>query len=91
MKKFLTVFMTIAIPALLLITVLQSSRYTRLKSCLEDYYKKEEELISNNSKKISAIAILTRPERIEKIAIEDLNMRKALPSEIIRISLETDQ
>lgn len=89
-KKILMGFMTIAIPVLLLITVLQSSRYTRLKNELEDYREKEDELISNNSKKISAIAILTSPERIEKIAVEDLEMRKALPSEIMRVALKSD-
>lgn len=89
-KKILMGFMTIAIPVLLLITVLQSSRYTRLKNELEDYREKEDELISNNSKKISAIAILTSPERIEKIAVEDLEMRKALPSEIMRVALKSE-
>lgn len=90
MRKFLVGFMTICIPVLLLATVLQSSRYTRLKNVLKDYCIKEEELVVNNSKKISAITILTSPERIERIAIEDLQMRKALPNEIIRVRLESN-
>lgn len=90
-RKFLAVLMTIAIPLMLILTVLQSARYISLQNVLRDYQEKEEELISGNAKKISAIAILTSPERIEKIAEEDLEMRKAKPSEIIRVSLETKE
>ncbi|MEL3907514.1 MAG: cell division protein FtsL [Treponemataceae bacterium] len=87
MKKFLSLLMTLGITVLLLATVLQSSRYTRLQNELQDYREKEEELITSNLKKISAIAILASPARIEKIAVEDLEMRKAKASEIIRVSL----
>lgn len=87
MKKFLSVVMTLGITVLLLMTVLQSSRYIRLQNELRDYREREESLITGNAKKISAIAILTSPSRIEKIALEDLQMRKAEPSEIIRVRL----
>ncbi|MEL3903703.1 MAG: cell division protein FtsL [Treponemataceae bacterium] len=87
MKKFLSVVMTLGITVLLLMTVLQSSRYIRLQNELRDYREREEVLITGNAKKISAIAILTSPSRIEKIALEDLQMRKAEPSEIIRVRL----
>lgn len=87
MKKFLSLLMTLGITVLLLVTVLQSSRYMRLQNELQDYREREEELITGNSKKISAIAILASPTRIEKIAVEDLEMRKATASEIIRVSL----
>lgn len=87
MKKFLSVVMTFGITVLLLMTVLQSSRYIRLQNELRDYREREEALITGNAKKISAIAILTSPSRIEKIALEDLQMRKAEPSEIIRVRL----
>lgn len=87
MKKFLSVVMTLGITVLLLMTVLQSSRYIRLQNELRDYREREEALITGNAKKISAIAILTSPSRIEKIALEDLQMRKAESSEIIRVRL----
>lgn len=87
MKKFLSLLMTLGITGLLLITVLQSSRYILLQKELSDYREHEELLITGNAKKISAIAILTSPSRIEKIAVEDLEMRKAKPSEIIRVRL----
>ncbi|MBQ7611741.1 MAG: cell division protein FtsL [Spirochaetaceae bacterium] len=88
MKKVLLCFMTIAIPVLLVLTVLQAGRFGHLQKELRDYRQKEDELITGNAKKISAIAILMSPARIEKIAIEDLGMKKALASEIIRVSLE---
>lgn len=88
MKKILSVCMTVAIPVLLLLTVLQSAKYNRLQNELDDCVAMQEELITGNAKKISAIAILQSPQRIEKIAVDDLNMKKADPADIIRVSIK---
>ena len=43
-----------------------------------------------NKKKISGISILSKPERIERIAVEELKMRKALSAEILRVSISKE-
>lgn len=87
MKKITAFFLTLSIPLLLFLTVWQSSRYTNIERELRDYDKEQYRLIEENKRKISGISILLRSERIEKIAVEQLNMRKALSSEILRIEI----
>lgn len=87
MKKILVVLLTICIPLSLVIVVLQSSRYVILEREIRDYNKAQYEIIEENKKKISGISILSRPQRIEKIAIEELKMRKANSPEILRIEI----
>ncbi|PIE98128.1 MAG: cell division protein FtsL [Treponema sp.] len=90
MKKLFAFLLTVFIPLLLLITVLQASKCSLIEKELADYAKEQNMLISENKRKISAIAILTKPDRIEKIAIKNLGMRKAKPSEIMRVSFTED-
>lgn len=52
--------------------VLQSSRYTSVERGLADYNKEQSKIIDENKKKISGISILSKPERIERIAVEEL-------------------
>ncbi|CEM60808.1 cell division protein FtsL [Treponema phagedenis] len=89
MRRFLIFFFTVSIPLLLFLGVWQASRYNAIEREINDYKKEQERLITENKQRISAISILSRPERIEKIAIENLDMRKAKPSEIMRIELKT--
>ena len=86
MKKFLVAVLTFLIPLCLILTMIQSSRYASVESELNDYTERQYQLIEENKKKISAIAMLSSQERIEKIACENLKMRKAYASEIMRVS-----
>ncbi|MBN1616694.1 MAG: cell division protein FtsL [Spirochaetales bacterium] len=88
MKKLLAVLLVVAIPLCLLCTVWQSSRYVSLESELSRMEKEQYEVIRVNNRLISGITILSTPERIEKVATEDLGMRKARADEILRIELK---
>ena len=55
------------------------------------YDDEQNRLIAENKRKISAISILSKPQRIEKIAVEELDMQKADSSQIIRISLDKEK
>ncbi len=87
MKKFLAVLFTVLIPCFLFAVVLQTARYSRVEQEVRDYDREQFRLIEKNKSLISGIAVLARPERIEKIAVEELNMRKALSQEILRIEI----
>ncbi|MEL3906293.1 MAG: cell division protein FtsL [Treponema sp.] len=89
MKHFFAFILTLSIPCLLLLTVRQSWAYNALDREVRAYDNEQQRLIAENKRKISAISILSKPQRIEKIAVEELQMRKAESSEIIRISLDT--
>lgn len=87
-KNIAAIFLTLAIPFILFLAVWQSSRYTTIENEISRMDKQQHEIVLHNKRLISAITVLSIPERIEKVAIEDLNMRKAHSSEIMRISLK---
>ena len=88
MKKIIAFLLTLSIPCFLLLNVWQSSRCINKEKVRIDYDKEQYRLIEENKRKISGIAILLRNERIEKIAKNYLNMRKANSDEIIRIEFD---
>ena len=91
MKKLSAVALTLLIPLLLFAVVLQSSRYVSVEREIRDYDREQFKLIEENKRKISGISILSKPERIEKIAVEELGMRKALSAEILRIEISKER
>jgi cell division protein FtsL len=45
-------------------------------------------LIESNKALVTDISVLSSSERIEKIAVEELGMRKATSDEIVRVSIK---
>ena len=88
MKRLAALILTVSIPYLFFLTVKQSQVYNALEREVNAYNDEQNRLIAENKRKISAISILSKPQRIEKIAVEELNMQKADSSQIIRISLD---
>ena len=89
MKHLLALILTVSIPCLFFFTVKQSQIYNALEREVNAY--EQNRLIAENKRKISAISILSKPQRIEKIAVEELDMHKADSSQIIRISLDKEK
>lgn len=87
-KNVLTVLLTLAIPAMLLGVVWQSTRYTALEGEVRALDERQYEIIAMNKRLVSGISVLSSPERIERVAVDDLGMRKAAPGEIMRIELK---
>ncbi len=87
-KNVGVVLLTLAIPLALFATVWQTSRYTALENEVSRMDKEQYEVITLNKRLISGISVLSTPERIERVAVQDLRMRKAFPSEIMRIELK---
>ena len=91
MKQLLALILTVSIPCLFFFTVKQSQVYNTLEREVNAYNNEQNRLIAENKRKISAISILSKPQRIEKIAIEELDMHKADSSQIIRIALDKEK
>ena len=91
MKHLLALIFTVSIPCLFFFTVKQSQVYNTLEREVNAYDDEQNRLIAENKRKISAISILSKPQRIEKIAVEELDMQKADSSQIIRISLDKEK
>lgn len=86
-RNILSILLTLSIPFFLFVQVWQSSRYSQTETELIALTRVQTELVSLNKRYISGISVLSSPERIEKVATEELNMRKARSEEITRISL----
>lgn len=91
MKQLLALILTVSIPCLFFFTVKQSQVYNTLEREVNAYNNEQNRLIAENKRKISAISILSKPQRIEKIAVEELDMHKADSSQIIRIALDKEK
>lgn len=88
MKSIGSFLLTLAIPLVLFACIWQSSRYTSLENEVAVLDREQYEVIAVNKRLISGITVLSTPERIERVAMEDLGMRKARPGEIMRIELK---
>ena len=88
MKSIGSLLLTLAIPLVLFACIWQSGRYTSLENEVARLDKQQYEVIALNKRLISGISVLSAPERIERVAMEDLGMRKAQPGEITRIELK---
>jgi len=87
-KNVFLVFLALCIPALLILSGVQSSRYSKLENEIRELEKQQTELIEKNSQLISEISVLSSSERIEEIAVEKLGMKKAKSDEIIRVEVK---
>lgn len=80
--------MTLMIPLSLAAVVWQTARYSQVEADLARMEREQHDVIALNRRLISGISVLSAPERIERVATENLGMRKALPAEIMRIELK---
>ncbi len=87
-KKTLVFVFALAIPLLLIFDVYQAGKYAALEKEIKETESRQYELVESNKRLLSGISVLSSPDRIEKLAVETLKMRKALPEEIIRIELK---
>jgi hypothetical protein len=71
--------------------VWQSYRYERLSSEVSLLEQNQKELFENNKKIVMAIEFLKSPFRIDKIAEEELDLKKIEPGKIIRIRIAPEK
>jgi cell division protein FtsL len=80
-------FAVITIPLFLGLVVWQSERYYRLKKEVESLEQTQAEWVEANKRLITGIAVLSSPQRIEHIAINDLHLRKIRPQDVLQIKI----
>lgn len=88
MKNIVNAALVLAIPLMLSAVVWQSSRYMALQRETSAMELLQGDVIDSNKHLISGISLLSTPERIERVAEEELSMRRALKDEILRIALK---
>ncbi len=86
-KNLCALLLSMLIPVLLFSIVWQSHRYVTLEKEIALLEKEQQRIVEDNRRMISGISVLSAPERIQRVAVEDMGMRKAETHEIMRISL----
>jgi cell division protein FtsL len=90
MKKtqiVLLYFLMATIPLLLCAVAWQSCRYTELKRETVRLENNQEEWVANNRRLIAEIALLSSPDRIEKLARTEMGLTKKRPEEVLQIRI----
>jgi cell division protein FtsL len=89
MKKryFLLYFVVITIPLFLCLIVWQSNRYRNLEKEISRLEQTQVEWVESNKRLIADIAEYTSPERIERIAANDLELKKIRPEHLLQVRI----
>ncbi|MDC7228553.1 MAG: cell division protein FtsL [Spirochaetales bacterium] len=91
LKRLFIASLILLIPALLFISVWQSYRYDMLSREVAELEQQQKDLFEQNKKIVMGIEFLKSPFRINKIADEDLELKKIEPDKILRIDLGRDE
>lgn len=81
--------LSVSIPALLAFDALQAHRYESLSQEVSGLEKEQERLVEQNKKLVGDISVLSSSARIEKIARDELGMRKAQSGDIVRVEMKS--
>ena len=86
-RYFFLYVVAITIPLFLGLAVWQANRYYSLKHELEILEETQADWVEANKRLITGIAVLSSPQRIEHIAINDLHLRKIRPEDVLQIKI----
>lgn len=86
-KRIFFYLLILTFPAFLGLVIWQSVRYADLERELIRLEKTQEEWVENNKRLIANITVLSSPERIERIARDELGLQKKRPEEVLQISI----
>lgn len=87
MKKKIALILICTVPALVYLNVWEVFRFEELKSSVRELEGEQEEWLEKNKRKITGIAVLNSPARIDMLAQEELQLEKTGAGDIIRILL----
>lgn len=87
-KRLGIYLLALSIPFFLVVAMVQSQQYMNIEKEVAELERVQKDLIESNKALVTDISVLSSSERIEKIAVEQLGMRKATSDEIVRVSIK---
>ena len=87
-KRLGIYLLALSIPFFLVVAMVQSQQYMNIEKEVAELEQVQKDLIESNKALVTDISVLSSSERIEKIAVEELGMRKATSDEIVRVSIK---
>ncbi|MCH5290380.1 MAG: cell division protein FtsL [Treponema sp.] len=88
LKTVVATIAALCVPALLVVNGIQARKYTELRNEVLALEKKQEDLVEQNKKLITDISLLSSSDRIQRIAEDELGMRRAETEEIVRVEMK---
>lgn len=82
------ILLALCIPVLMILAGVQTHRYSVLEKRVDQLNMSQYEIIGESKRLVSDISVLANSDRIEKIASEELGMRKAESEEIVRVEIK---
>jgi cell division protein FtsL len=86
-KQVLIYVLALSMPLAMGLVALQSAHYTGLARQVAALNREQEDVIEVNKRLIMDIAALSSPERIEKIAKEELGLKQAPPEAVMQVRI----
>ncbi len=91
MRKYLMFFMAFTVPLFIFLNIWQVFCYESLEDSVVSLEKEQDRWIEKNKRIVTSLSILSSPERIERLAVDKLGLRKKEPGSRIYIySSEND-
>ena len=87
-RRILLYAIALTIPLILGLDSWQTARYTRVDAELRMLEEQQREWLESNKRLIAGIAVLGSSQRIERIARDELHLRKVEPEEVLQIGIE---
>lgn len=88
MKKLFKIVVLLFIPLSAFLTVHQVFKSQQLRSEISDLAEEQQRLFERNKRMLTNIAILRSPERIDKLAEEELHLEQINDDKIIHIDIK---
>ena len=86
-RHFFLYLMVITIPLFLGLVVWQSNRYQNLVNEISRLENTQVEWVESNKRLIAGIEEYTSPERIERIAVNEMGLRKIRPEYLLQVRI----
>jgi len=87
LKYALLYFLVLTIPLFPGLLIWQSNRYQNLKSEIARLEQTQGEWVESNKRLIAGIAEYSSPQRIESIAVNQLDLRKIRPEYLLQVKI----
>jgi cell division protein FtsL len=87
MKKKIALILLCTVPALVFLNVWEVFRFEELKRTVRTLEAEQNEWLEKNKRMITGLAVLNSPARIDKLAREELKLKKTGVGDTIRILL----
>ena len=87
-RRILLYAIALTIPLILGLDSWQTARYARVDAELQALEEQQREWLESNKRLIAGIAVLGSSQRIERIARDELHLRKVEPEEVLQIGIE---